>query len=324
MNGGSATLNASTISSNQIGPNNQGSGIYNYGTLTLASATVCKNTGGSGIFNSAGTSLKDTLIANNTLNGLESDLAGTFSSQDYNLIKAPAGATISGTTTHNIIGQDPRLGPLADNTGPTKTHALLFGSPAIDAGNSTQLVDQRGRPRSFDDPNVSNAAGGNASDIGAYEAQIFQVNSTADLDDGSCAAVGTGNGCTLREAMTAANANSGQVAFAPSVTSGGATTISLLSPLPEITTSMIIEGPGADLMTIRRSTAGGTPDFRVFSINAGIPAFISDLTIANGNVPDGSGGGVLNNGTLTLTNCNLYGNNAASGGAIASIYHSNL
>jgi CSLREA domain-containing protein len=327
MNGGSATLTNSTVSSNQIGTNNQGSGIHNYGTLTLANATVCNNTGGSGIFSSASTSLKDTLVANNTANGLNSDLSGTFSSQDYNLIKAPAGATINGTTTHNIIGQDPLVGPLADNSSETKTHALLVGSPAIDAGNSSQPGDQRSRSRPFDDPNVPNASGGNATDIGAYEARIFQVNSTADADDGSCTAVGTGNGCTLREAMTAANADAGQVSFAPALTSGGATTISLTSALPLITTSMIIQGPGANLMTVKRSTAGGTPNFRVFFIDAAIPASISGLTIANGNVPNGFGGGVLNNGILTLTDCNLYGNNAASGGgggAIASGIQDNV
>jgi len=56
---------------------------------------------------------------------------------------------------------DPKLGPLADNGGPTLTMALLSGSPAIDAGDTTAAptTDQRGFPR----------PAGAAPDIGAYE-----------------------------------------------------------------------------------------------------------------------------------------------------------
>jgi hypothetical protein len=56
---------------------------------------------------------------------------------------------------------DPKLGPLADNGGPTLTVALLPGSPAIDAGNTSlaPATDQRGVPRPFS----------LAADIGAFE-----------------------------------------------------------------------------------------------------------------------------------------------------------
>ena len=60
---------------------------------------------------------------------------------------------------------------MADLGGPTPTHALRFDSPALDAGHSGGLTtDQRGLPRPIDDPNTPNAAGGDGSDIGAYEA----------------------------------------------------------------------------------------------------------------------------------------------------------
>src|SRR6185369_10203555 len=39
---------------------------------------------------------------------------------------------------------------------------------------------------------------------------VYTVNTTADTDDGACTATGTGNGCTLREAINAANANAGK------------------------------------------------------------------------------------------------------------------
>jgi hypothetical protein len=65
------------------------------------------------------------------------------------------------TNFGSMNNTDPKLGPLADNGGPTLTMALLQGSPAIDAGDDTAAppIDQRGFPRPF----------GLASDIGAYE-----------------------------------------------------------------------------------------------------------------------------------------------------------
>jgi hypothetical protein len=65
------------------------------------------------------------------------------------------------------------LGPLHDNGGPTFTHALLCGSPAIDHGSdlSASVTDQRGLSRPFDDPTVANAIGGDGTDIGAFEVQ---------------------------------------------------------------------------------------------------------------------------------------------------------
>ncbi|HVV97219.1 MAG TPA: choice-of-anchor Q domain-containing protein [Rhodanobacteraceae bacterium] len=81
---------------------------------------------------------------------------------DHNLIVAAAGVTLPSDT----ISADPLLGPLQDNGGPTLTHALLPGSPAIDAGANFRnfQFDQRGNgfPRSF----------GIAPDIGAFERTI--------------------------------------------------------------------------------------------------------------------------------------------------------
>jgi hypothetical protein len=63
---------------------------------------------------------------------------------------------------------DPLLGPLADNGGPTWTHAPLIGSPAVDGGSCPYLfTDQRYFPRPVDLPGVLNVADG--CDIGAVE-----------------------------------------------------------------------------------------------------------------------------------------------------------
>ncbi len=144
--------------------------------LTLNSVTLATNTAtnsGGGILTPGigQSNFANTLIADNTATNSSPDCSGAnIISQDYNLIENTSGCSLFGTTTHNITGVDPLLGPLQNNGGPTPTRALLAGSPAIDQGNTALTTDQRGLPRPVDLP-VANAAGGNASDIGAFEAQ---------------------------------------------------------------------------------------------------------------------------------------------------------
>jgi hypothetical protein len=94
--------------------------------------------------------------------------AGVFSS-GYNLCSDGGDGVLVGTGDQ--INLDPKLGPLQDNGGPTLTHALLAGSPAIDKGNSGFATDQRGFLRPIDIPNSANG-GGNKSDVGAFELQV--------------------------------------------------------------------------------------------------------------------------------------------------------
>ena len=102
-------------------------------------------------------------MANSPSGGDVSILDGTLSGSN-NLIEDG-----SGGLADSITG-DPLLGPLADNGGPTMTHALLPGSPAIDAGNNALAVDANGNPLTND----QRAAGfdrifGGTVDIGAFE-----------------------------------------------------------------------------------------------------------------------------------------------------------
>ena len=322
--GSSATLITNTTISTNTAVS--GGGIVSSDPLSLSSVTITANTAtvrGGGIQNNGATlRFNNTIIAGNTSpTGPDCDGFG-FTSEDYNLIGNTNGFQLGGVVTHNVHNVNPKLGPLANNGGPTRTHELLDGSPALDAGSSTLLTDQRGRPRKVDQLNVANAVGGEGSDIGAYEAASFEVNSTADTSDGACTLPGTGNGCTLREAMNAANTAAGfqAITFATSLTSGGPTSITLLSELPFISSDLNITGPGRDLLTVKRSSADGTSDFRIFSIGNFRTVTISDLTIANGRSLGSlnGGAGVTNLGNLTLMNCNIYGNTATNvdGGGI--------
>jgi hypothetical protein len=76
----------------------------------------------------------------------------------------------------DLSGVDPGLDPnLAANGGPTQTHALLAGSVAIDRGNAFgATLDQRGSTRPSDSA-IANAAGGDGSDVGAFEVQFVAV-----------------------------------------------------------------------------------------------------------------------------------------------------
>lgn len=173
-NDASATLTTCTVAGNSAGGSafDFGGGIFQNGTqLTLLGSTVAGNQAdyGGGLYLSAPTDIGDTILAQNSA-GSSPDCSGTINSRDYNLIGNTSGATVVGAMGHNITEQNPQLGPLADNGGPTPTMVLLAGSPALDRGHSLgQTTDQRGAPRIFDFAGVVDAGGGDGSDMGAFE-----------------------------------------------------------------------------------------------------------------------------------------------------------
>lgn len=161
LNNGTLSVVNTTLSANST-IKGYGGGIANSeGSLTITSCTITENNAeggsGGGIYNSASAPgeihLQNSIIAANT-NGveLESDINGVVISDGYNLIGSNFETMVNPATGDQIgtpdILIDPLLGPLQDNGGPTMTHALLFGSPALDQGSSFGLTtDQRGRPR---------------------------------------------------------------------------------------------------------------------------------------------------------------------------------
>jgi len=165
LNTGNLTITNTTISTNNAGTWH-GGGIGNSGTATIINSTITNNTGGydgGGIWNggsaTASVTLKNTIVANQALKQDCTNASGTITALLNNLDS-------DGTCGAGITA-DPLLGLLQDNGGPTQTHALQAGSPAIDAGDpaSTLTTDQRGFPRPVDGNSDSTAV----IDIGAYE-----------------------------------------------------------------------------------------------------------------------------------------------------------
>jgi hypothetical protein len=109
---------------------------------------------------------RNTILAGNTAQTNASDLlSGNLGSLGHNLIGDPNGG--AGYDPTDLLGVDPLLGPLQDNGGPTFTHALPPGSPAIDAGDNTDAPDFDQRGDGF--PRIVNYV----IDIGAFEFQAL-------------------------------------------------------------------------------------------------------------------------------------------------------
>ncbi len=184
QNHGTLTLTNSTLSNNRAAYN--GGGLYNgYGPLSTGSTTNLNNVtvtnnvadtdndgsgDGSGIYTVpiSVVNLRNTILASTLSPFGSANCFGTLTSQGYNLVDDTTGCVLDGNTTGNVIGLNPNLGPLQDNGGPTFTHALVAGSPAIDAGNPAGCADNSGNPLSTDQRSFARPQG-SACDIGAYE-----------------------------------------------------------------------------------------------------------------------------------------------------------
>ncbi|MFK8113222.1 MAG: cadherin domain-containing protein [Rubripirellula sp.] len=176
LNNDTTNIVNSTVSGNTSA--GRGGGVFNRDGLTVVNySTVVNNNavvGANGIGSYAGTDtqtvIQSSIVSANTGGGGDVDLIGgtiqSFNSGGYNLIGSGSGAINFSSNGDQIGVLNAGLGALADNGGPTQTHALLDGSVAIDSGNpsfntSLLISDQRGLPfqRVFN----------NRIDIGSFE-----------------------------------------------------------------------------------------------------------------------------------------------------------
>jgi hypothetical protein len=199
-NSGTLTMTNTTVSGNSTSADGgTGAGLWNAGATTLTNCTIVFNFssltyGGAGIhqFNSSSVvNISNTIVAGNGLSGSpnEHDVDSDFpyNSLGNNLIgngDGSSGFTHSGDQVGSAASPlNALLGPLANNGGPTQTHALLAGSPALDAGNNAFVTNPPFTGPPFTDQRVSFSriadGDGNGTviiDIGAYERQGIVID----------------------------------------------------------------------------------------------------------------------------------------------------
>jgi len=171
------TITNSTISNNSADDGGQGGGIFNgNSTLNVTNSTISNNSAsfGGGIYiNTITVKARNTIIAGNTDALGSPDVQGHVVSQGNNLIGIGDGSTgVTDGVNGDQVGTsgspiNALLAPLGNYGGPTQTLALLPGSPAINAGNNTEVpaADQRGIARPVQ----------TTVDIGAFESQGFTM-----------------------------------------------------------------------------------------------------------------------------------------------------
>jgi len=180
-----------------------------------------------------------------------------------------------------------------------------------------------------------------------FDQEFFSpvVNSLADPGDGTCDDAGTGDGCTLREAIDYGYQYGSTITFDPALTAAGSQVITLVGKL-WIEKSVTIVGPGANLLTVRRAPDAAT-DFGIIDIRGFYDVGISGLTISGGrgepgiaaffdrtnitlrgvvilgNTVTGGGGGIYTAAQMTIDSSTISGNQATgSNGNGAGIYAS--
>ncbi len=316
-NGTINTIENSTFSGNSA--LQTGGGINNIGVLTsLQNVTFSENTAtddGTGISNSGSIDmLSNSLFHQNSGGGTECVNTDTFNgsnnlSDDVNSDCPDVSTTLTTAT----------VSPLADNGGPTMTHALNFGSQAIDAGNSNASTDdQRG-------VNVSEIR-----DIGAYEASsLFELCPVIFQTDGFTTSVS--DSAILNKAIQCANLNGNgtdTIILSDNITITSEfqdVNLEGSTGTPAITSPIILDGMGFSIerdsgLTCDVLGNNGPDDFRLIRVLASGDLRLSHITLRNGcAIGSGSGefgGAIFNQGNLFIENSNLSENTAFHGAGI--------
>ncbi len=323
------TVSNSTVSGNTADGVHSGGGIGGLRpTITMTNSTVSDNTA-EGAFSSGGIggsfpviTLGNAMVVGNS-NGdafLNSEIVAIFTDEGGNLVAVPEGLSIS-----DIIS------PLADNGGPTLTHALVAGSPAIDGGLDANIpagvtTDQRGS--GF--PRNNNAR----VDIGAYESpSSVYVDATGDFTPAN---PDIGDQVTWNGTGGAVNGLTfGTDAFASvqdgidAVDVGGVVHIAageyFKGSRIEIGKTLTLLGDGADLTALLRDDTDGDASTNKHSVvrisGNGTVATVEDIRISGGRTSATfSGGGIeCQSAEVTVIACEIDGNTVEgsnSGGGI--------
>ncbi len=307
------------------------------GLLFLTNCTITNNSSlglGAVHLNTQTAEVRNTIIAGNT----GGDVGGNFISRGNNVIgNSDNSSGFTNGINHDQVGSgvsllNPRLGPLANNGGPTQTHALLAGSPALDAGNNCVLTntcpntlgvllttDQRGAgfPRAADsgDANLTQTV-----DVGAFEAQV----SVEDIPNKSTTEdTPLSFNFNIGEAgsVTSVTATSGSPALVPNdpanlnITGSGSTRTLNITPAANQAGLAVIT------VTVNSATASMSDTF-VLTVNAvaDTPSVTSATTFVNTQTTSGlvitrnavDGAEITHFKITNITNGTLFKNNGTT------------
>ena len=289
-NRGTVTVSNSTLSGNTAS-NSGGGSFNNRGTVTVSNSTLTANTAffGGGIFNSGTVNLARSLISgNNAPSEAEIYNAGaTINAANFNLIGYGGNArSFNFTPSGSDIVPSQALAAilnttLADNGGSTLTHALVTGSPALDAaGDSPLATDQRGitRPQ------------GTADDIGAFELEVAATNPEIDVQ-GNSVSIASGDttpSTTDHTDFGSVDATSGTLVRTFTINNSGTAALTLSGANP-----VSISGANAGDFTVTTQPAGsvaasGSATFQITFDPSAVGVRTATVTIANNDSDEGS------------------------------------
>ncbi len=318
-----------TISGNTA---SAGGGVYSAAPMQFLfdAVTLASNRGGGGFHNESGGGAEFSLFADNVGGNC---VGSTMGAGAYNLDDAnTCGFPTTDPNLPSLINTDPVLGPLQDNGGQLPTHALLQGSPAIDAYSSAErktcpgVPDQRIYPRGNPPVSGDGSDDDHLCDIGAYERSppyiVDTTDDTADanLADGVCA---DNNGaCSLRAAIMQSNS----VPYTNEIILGAATYSLTLAGAGEdmgatgdldIREGLRLIGQGVNLTIIDGAALDrvlhSTVPIVTMNQPEAIRTEISDLTITGG-AADNGGGFLAENSEWQLTRVTVRDNNVTGDG----------
>lgn len=177
---GTLIIENSTISNNVSFSAYGGGGILNFagGAVRVINSTIAENrAGGPSGFQGRGDAIADAFSPAGSVtlkNSIVASPATGLGLDCYAVVPATLGHNIDSdnscvlTGTGDLPNTNPLLGPLANNGGSTMTHALLTGSPALDAVPVADCTDLNSVPLTTDQRGIVRPQG-TACDIGAYE-----------------------------------------------------------------------------------------------------------------------------------------------------------
>ncbi len=230
--------------------------------------------------------ISNSILAGNTPQACRNSSIGGLYNLEY-----PGTSCDNGSA--GFVNADPLLGSRGPYGGTTPLYPLLPGSPAIDAGDPTSAPPPTTDQRSVGFTRLQGAA----TDIGAYEVQVFTVNTPLDIADTIPDGLRDAGGgqCSLREAISEANARPGHDAVdlpagIYTLTLHGSGEYANATGDLNISDDFTMRGAGASTTVIEWPAADGGAD-RVISVDglSGINSALSGVTIRNGRATWGAG-----------------------------------